>query len=144
MRLQNTKTMPLAASCSLLQPLECKWSQVAASGRRGLLEQVAASGCKWPQVVASGRKWPQVAAGASGRKGSLEKVAAWIADTSPDCSSPQNLKKRMKGKSWNERNGRTEGKSWNERKEVTNERKELQQKSSSNKRTVRGEAKGKK
>jgi len=72
---------------------------VAAGGCWSKWPQVAASGRKWSQVAASGRKWPQVAAGASGRKGSLEKVAAWIADTSPDCSSPQNLKKRMKGKS---------------------------------------------
>ena len=75
LRLQNAHYLNFknAATCSHLQPLDwplvaasgCKWSQVAAghkgisrastwqplaaSGRRGLLEQVAASDPKWLQ-----------------------------------------------------------------------------------------------
>ena len=43
-----------------------EWPQVAASGRKWPLQTVPS---EWLQVAAvSGRKWPQVAAGASGRK----------------------------------------------------------------------------
>ena len=42
----SSHRQPLAATCS------------QSSGRQWPLEQVAASGRKWPQVAASGRKWP--------------------------------------------------------------------------------------
>ena len=51
----NWLERPLAATRGHLRPLAatcghssgCKWLQVAANGRRWLLEWVAASGCKW-------------------------------------------------------------------------------------------------